>query len=107
VAGEDLRAFLGEPGRERMGRDEQDLLRELADSPKLGDEEREAFADMLERGWQLSRKQREWAESAAQRVGVAIPAVNMFSAGLVPRGRPVPEYDAIVASRPLKPPGRK
>lgn len=48
-------------------------------------------------------KQRAWVENALTRYGLDDPTDN----SAVPVGKPVPAYETLIASRPLKPPGRR
>lgn len=53
-----------------------ELLARLLDDDRLSDSEREAFEEMRERGFALSRKQRAWAHAVAARLA---PVKNTFS----------------------------
>ena len=91
---------------------DRELLGKLLAREELNDDEREAFADMLQQlndKWPvltdglrgLSLKQRAWAES---RFGELEPCYeNLVSSGQVPRGR---EVQLLFAPGPLKPPRR-
>jgi hypothetical protein len=72
---------------------------------ELKDEEREAFADMLEglngKWRQLTEKQRAWA---SKRLDELAPTYsNLVSSGQVPRGK---EVQLMFKPGPLKPPRR-
>jgi len=79
---------------------------------RLGDREKVAFPDMLERMeagrlQRFSKTQKEWIEGAYVRMELEADEVeNLFSTGRVPVGAPV-AMAPVLANRPLKPPGRK
>lgn len=84
-------------------------LTTLLDEPGLGEMERDAFAGMQEHlneegceRLELSKKRRAWVDNALERFGLDDPVDNSG----VPVGKPVRAYEALVAQRPLKPPGR-
>lgn len=87
------------------------LLRALGGDPDLRDNEAAAFDGMLDdllnegrRFETLSPKQRAWAETRADELGIN-PA-KYKPASEVPVGRPV-ETPAVLQKRPLSPPGRR
>src|SRR5262245_9615297 len=92
-----------------------ELARAIAASEAVDEKARAAFADMAERLQsgrlaQLSHAQRQWADALCDRheLDADLGSQNLASRGLVPRGKPEPEYrhlwtDARM-TRPLKPP---
>ena len=102
-----------------MSHRESDLsaLSELLDrhADELTEPELEAFADMRfslqaygglsqPKYHQLTEKQRQWVTSVHERI---VPAyANLFSRGLVPRGREV-EPPAVLLNLPKRPPTRR
>ena len=72
----------------------------------LSDDEHDAFGDMLVRledgQRELTPKQRDWAEKAAERLGLSVPRDN----SRVPVGRPV-ETPAVLRNLPKRPPTRR
>ena len=86
------------------------LLRELLKKDELGENEREAFDDMLVKldGAErraLSLAQRAWATSRADALGIGVldPAERNKN---VPRGREVAPSAALL-NKPLRPPSRR
>ena len=85
-----------------FGSSDVDLLEAVLHAEGLKEEEKEAFTDMAIRfdvnpnRPELSLKQRAWLEAVAGRLDVAPPAANLASK--VPVGRPVPAFDAFLAS---------
>lgn len=100
-------------GSEQARTDAELLAKLLADDVEgVNEDARTAFADMLERcrrGTPLSDRQRAWAEGVADRVGVVLPALNLASRGLVPRGSREVETPECLRHEnlPMKPPGRE
>lgn len=94
-----------------LGRSDLELLRLLLadDEDRLTEVERNAFESMARRmayrDATLTEAQRSWLDAVALRLDVALPAANLVSSGIVPRGGDVP-LPEILKHRPLKPPGR-
>ncbi len=87
------------------------LLHRALDEVELPDAVREAFEDMLskiERRGPLSSRQRAWVKAtlAGEKYDAPPEYENLVSSGRVPRGREVPEPEAL-KHRPLKPPQRR
>jgi hypothetical protein len=84
---------------------DRETLAKLLVHEELKDEEREAFADMLEglngKWRQLTEKQRAWASRRLDELEVRYE--NLVSSGKAPRGR---EVEMMFKPGPLKPPGR-
>jgi hypothetical protein len=84
------------------------LLDEVLGKEELSDERRAIFEDMLawvHKGWELTDKQRQFAELAAgKRDSMDEEYENAWSAGKVPKGRDV---ELMVKDKPLRSPQRR
>lgn len=94
----------------KMSDEDYTLLSTALDNAKEAEdsEAEEAFADMLKRGKPLTPKQRAWAGglSEGKFVEAAPEYKNLFSSGLVPRGKEV-ELPPVLRNLQMKPPGRR
>ena len=90
------------------------LLAALLTSGRLSEEEESAFRNMLEKldsklrnAGTLSARQRTWAQSIYDRLGLIDeePCQNLYSQGIGKPDKPLPKYSWEM-NKPLRPPGR-
>ena len=92
-----------------LAEDEKMLRGLLATCPDVDEEERfnaRAFQDMLDRGYALSDKQRQWVRGVYEKIFDEPQCLNLWSSGRVPRGREVPT-PAVLQNLPKRPPGAR
>lgn len=92
---------------------DKDLLSRLLESPKLREDEREAFGDMYDRLdnkriKNLSHRQRQWCETVYERMDLAgeESCANLFSRGVGLPKKPLGKFAFEMLPLPDKPPGR-
>lgn len=101
----------GEPAKKALMKSEDrkadlSLLRDLKDHDDLTEDESDAFGDMYERLENgtfatMTEKQRAWARSVADRVGIAYERLSCEKAENIPKGRDV-KFVGVLSSDSLR-----